>query len=135
VWAAADPSCLHRILCNLVGNAIKFTREGEVGVELSAEGDAAVVRVHDTGIGIDTRFLPHLFEDFKQESTGWGRHHEGTGLGLAITKRLVELMGGTIAVESAKDAGSTFTVRLPRLEPPLTEEMEVWPSERVEADA
>jgi len=135
VWAAADPSCLHRILCNLVGNAIKFTREGEVEVKLSAEGDAAVLRVRDTGIGIDTRFLPHLFEDFKQESTGWGRHHEGTGLGLAITKRLVELMGGSIAVESAKEVGTTFTVRLPRLDAPLPEEMEAWPSQQVEADA
>jgi signal transduction histidine kinase len=135
VWASVDPSCLHRILCNLVGNAIKFTREGEVSVELSAEGDDAVVRVRDTGIGIDTRFLPHLFEDFKQESTGWGRNHEGTGLGLAITKRLVELMSGTIEVESAKDVGTTFTVRLPRLEAPLPEELEAWPSERVEADA
>jgi PAS domain S-box-containing protein len=116
VWAAADPSCIHRILYNLVGNAIKFTREGEVNVELGAEGGEAVVRVRDTGIGIDPRFLPHLFDDFKQESTGVGRSHEGTGLGLAITKRLVELMGGSVRAESAKGVGTTFTVRLPRYE-------------------
>jgi PAS domain S-box-containing protein len=120
VWAAVDPSCLHRILYNLIGNAIKFTAEGGVTVELEADGADAVLRVRDTGIGIAPRFLPHLFEHFKQESTGFDRSHEGTGLGLAITKRLVELTGGTIAVESVKGQGSTFTVRLPRFEaPPL----------------
>jgi PAS domain S-box-containing protein len=121
VWAAVDPSCLHRILYNLIGNAIKFTKKGGVTVELDAEGDEAVLRVRDTGIGIDARFLPQLFEEFKQESTGFDRSHEGTGLGLAITKRLVELMRGRIEVESTKGGGSTFTVRLPRYEVPLVE--------------
>ncbi|MEP0548581.1 MAG: ATP-binding protein [Rhodothermales bacterium] len=118
VWAAADPGCLHRILNNLVGNAIKFTRTGGVTVEVDAEGGLAVLRVRDTGIGVDEGFLPYLFENFKQESTGFDRSHEGTGLGLAITKQLVDLMGGAIEVESAKGAGSTFTVRLPRVEAP-----------------
>jgi signal transduction histidine kinase len=71
------------------------------------------IKVIDTGIGISENFLPYLFDEFKQESVGWGRNYEGTGLGLTITKRLVELMGGSIQVESIKGAGSTFTVCLP----------------------
>ncbi len=114
VWASADPDCLHRVCVNLIGNAIKFTKEGEVVAEIDVEPDAAVLRVRDTGIGISEDFLPYLFDNFKQESTGMERSHEGTGLGLSITKRLVELMGGTIEVESTKGIGSTFTVRLPR---------------------
>ena len=118
VWAAADPGCLHRILNNLIGNAIKFTRAGSVTVEIDATPSEAVLCVRDTGIGVDEDFLPYLFENFKQESTGFDRSHEGTGLGLAITKQLVDLMGGTIQVESAKGVGSTFTVRLPRTDAP-----------------
>ncbi|MEM1042694.1 MAG: ATP-binding protein [Bacteroidota bacterium] len=116
VWASADPDCLHRICVNLIGNAIKFTKQGEVVAEVDDEPDAAVLRVSDTGIGISEAFLPQLFDSFKQESTGMERSHEGTGLGLAITKRLVDLMGGTIEVQSAKGTGSTFTVRLPHLD-------------------
>ena len=128
VWAAADPDCLHRICVNLIGNAIKFTRRGEVIAEVDAEPDAAVLRVHDTGIGIGEDFLPDLFDSFKQESTGMERSHEGSGLGLSITKRLVELMDGTIEVESTQGVGTTFTVRLPRVvrqvQPVHTEELE-----------
>ena len=118
VWAAADPGCLHRILNNLVGNAIKFTRKGGVTVEIDAAGEQAILRVRDTGIGVEESFLPYLFENFKQESTGFDRSHEGTGLGLAITKQLVDLMDGTVEVESVKGVGSTFTVRLPRTDAP-----------------
>ncbi len=118
VWAAADPGCLHRILNNLIGNAIKFTRKGSVTVEIDAEGGAAVLRVRDTGIGMREEFLPYLFDNFKQESTGFSRSHEGTGLGLAITKQLVDLMEGTVEVESTKGVGSVFTVRLPRVSAP-----------------
>ena len=125
VWAAADPGCLHRILNNLIGNAIKFTREGGVTVEVDAADGQAVLRVRDTGIGVDESFLPYLFENFKQESTGFDRSHEGTGLGLAITKQLVELMDGTVEVESAKGVGSTFTVRLPQTDVPPPAELRV----------
>ena len=118
VWAAADPGFLHRILNNLIGNAIKFTNEGGVTVEIDAEGETAVLRVRDTGVGISDGFLPQLFDDFKQESTGIQRAYEGTGLGLAITQKLVALMEGQIDVESVKNVGSTFTVRLPRYSTP-----------------
>ncbi len=113
VRAAADPDCLHRICVNLIGNAIKFTQRGEVVAEIDAEAGAAVLRVRDTGIGIGEDFLPELFDSFKQESTGMQRSHEGSGLGLSITKRLVELMDGTVEVESTRGVGSVFTVRLP----------------------
>jgi CheY-like chemotaxis protein len=100
-------------LQNLIGNAIKFTDSGGVRVRVSAEHPNIRVDVMDTGTGIDAAFLPHLFQEFKQESTGLARSHEGTGLGLTITKRLVDLMDGTIEVESTKGEGSCFTVRLP----------------------
>ena len=111
--AQTDAAMLYRVLTNLVGNAVKFTERGEVVVGVEREGDAVVLRVRDTGMGIDPAFLDQLFEAFRQESGGFSRRHEGSGLGLAITRRLVAMMGGTIGVESAKDVGSVFTVRLP----------------------
>lgn len=115
LWATMDPSALHRIVVNLVGNAIKFTpSEGYVTVQLQATGEHVVIEVEDTGIGIDESFLPHLFEAFKQESVGRSRAHEGSGLGLAITHQLVKLMEGDIQVDSEKGKGTCFTVRLPR---------------------
>ncbi len=115
VYAQIDRSCLHRILNNLLGNAVKFTREGAVSVEIEATADDAIITVRDTGVGISKQFLPHLFDDFKQESTGLKRSHEGSGLGLAITKKLVEMMGGKISVESIKGIGSAFSVTFPRV--------------------
>ena len=115
VVAPLDAACLNRILHNLVGNAIKFTEVGRVVVTVRPSGDRVHIRVTDTGIGIDAEFVPHLFEEFKQESTGQGRSHEGSGLGLAITRKLVELMGGSISVESEKGQGSTFTIWFPRI--------------------
>jgi PAS domain S-box-containing protein len=111
--ARLDTACLDRILNNLVGNAIKFTHEGEVRVSVHASGEQVHIAVSDTGEGIDPDFVPHLFDEFKQESSGLRRQHEGSGLGLTITRRLVELMGGAIDVQSEKGRGSTFTVTFP----------------------
>ncbi len=113
VVAHLDKTALDRILNNLVGNALKFTEEGGVRVSAVREGGAAVLRVEDTGVGITEEFLPHIFEEFKQESAGLARSYEGSGLGLAITKRLVEHMGGAIAVESEKGRGATFIITFP----------------------
>jgi PAS domain S-box-containing protein len=113
VYAYLDRVCLTRVLNNLIGNAIKFTRDGGVTVRLTNDDGHIYISVKDTGIGIAEGFLNDLFEDFKQESMGDSRLHEGSGLGLAITKRLVELMGGRITVESEKNRGSEFTVKLP----------------------
>ena len=113
VHLQADPRVLHRVLTNLVANAIKFTEEGTIWVEVARTDDEAVLKVSDTGIGISEDFLDHIFDEFRQESEGLTRAHEGSGLGLTITQRLVELMGGSIEAESTKGEGSTFTVRLP----------------------
>ena len=112
-----DRHFLEQILDNLIGNAIKFTEEGEVRVGVEQEGDRVCIRVADTGIGIDEAFMPHLFEEFKQESSGLSRSHEGSGLGLSITAHLVGLMDGAIDVESTKGRGSVFTVSFPIHQP------------------
>ena len=114
VHAVTDVAFLHRILSNLIGNAVKFTEEGEVTVALKAEARRFHLGVTDTGAGIDPAFMPYLFDEFRQESAGLTRSHEGAGLGLAITHRLVDALGGTIDVQSRKGRGSRFTVSLPR---------------------
>ncbi|RMH68481.1 MAG: PAS domain S-box protein [Bacteroidetes bacterium] len=112
VDVSLDPDAVHRVLANLLSNALKFTRQGEVRVRIRAEDDRVHLEVRDTGIGISEAFLPSLFEEFRQEPEARGE--VGSGLGLSITRRLVQLMGGTIDVESRKGEGSTFTVRFPR---------------------
>ena len=109
-----DRSAVDRILSNLISNAVKFTEAGSITVAVEPEDKHVLIRVSDTGIGISEEFLPHLFEDFRQESTGNNRKHRGSGLGMAITKRLVKMLRGTIEVDSKTGQGSTFTVRLPR---------------------
>ncbi len=110
----ADERKFKQVMFNLLSNAIKFTPDGgRISVTASRSGDAVVVAVADTGIGIDEKDWPLIFEEFRQISDGSSRAHEGTGLGLALTKRLVELHGGSIRVESAVGAGSTFAFTLP----------------------
>ena len=111
--AVLDRAALHRVLNNLVGNALKFTDAGRVTVRVEERGGAVRVAVADTGRGIDPAFVPRLFDEFRQESEGLDRAHEGNGLGLTITKRLVDLMGGAVEVESEVGVGTTFTVSLP----------------------
>ena len=108
-----DPVRFHQVVLNLVGNAVKFTESGEVvlrcALEPSDEGTVAVrVAVTDTGIGIAADVLPFLFDPFRQADQSTTRRFGGTGLGLTISKQLVELMGGTIGVESEPGRGSTF---------------------------
>jgi PAS domain S-box-containing protein len=107
----ADPLKLKQVLYNLLSNAIKFTDTGgRVTVEARLNRETVVIRVSDTGIGIAPEDLATLFEEFRQVDSSLTRKHEGTGLGLALTKRLVELHGGEISVESELGKGSTFTV-------------------------
>jgi PAS domain S-box-containing protein len=109
----SDQRRTEQILLNLLGNAVKFTDHGEVVVQCRLDHEWVVTTIRDTGIGIDPKHHESIFEPFRQADTGLARKREGTGLGLSICKRLVDLLGGYISVESALDQGSTFTVRLP----------------------
>jgi PAS domain S-box-containing protein len=112
--ASVDRGALQRVATNLIGNAVKFTRAGgRVSVRLRAEDEDFVLQVEDTGVGIGEEFAQKMFDAFQQESSGTDREFEGSGLGLTITQRLVEAMGGDIAVDSVKGEGTTMTVRLP----------------------
>jgi PAS domain S-box-containing protein len=115
---AADPERLLQILLNLVGNAVKFTSQGSVRSSVRAHAGGIEIKVTDTGIGIAPEALPHIFDVFQQADSGMSRKFGGSGLGLAIAKRLVELHGGTITVESTEGVSSTFTVWLPEFSEP-----------------
>jgi hypothetical protein len=120
--AVGDARRAEQVLLNLLANAVKFTEHGSVTLAAetveaaeAADGGAAVrLRVIDTGSGIRAEDLPRLFRPFEQLEAGIGRAHEGTGLGLAISRRLAELMGGRIDVQSRWQQGSEFTFTLPR---------------------
>jgi two-component system sensor histidine kinase ChiS len=109
----ADEARVQQILFNLIGNSIKFTQKGSVTVSASTESDMAVVTVSDTGEGISTEYHDKIFESFTQGDSSISRRHGGSGLGLAITRKLVELHGGSIRVDSAVTNGASFTFTLP----------------------
>jgi len=107
-----DQRMLNQIVVNLVSNAIKFTPQGNVRVIARKNGSDILIAVEDTGIGIPPEDLPFVFEEFYRSSRP-GHKTTGTGLGLAISKRLAELLGGEITVQSKENFGSTFTLVLP----------------------
>jgi signal transduction histidine kinase len=116
-----DPGRIKQVLYNLISNAIKFTpRGGVVRLIARASERHIIVRVSDTGVGIAREDLPRLFREFEQLPQPGGVRPEGTGLGLALTRRLVELHGGKVAVESELGKGSTFSVHLPLKSPDET---------------
>jgi signal transduction histidine kinase len=123
--AHGDARRVSQVLLNLVGNAIKFTDAGEVEIGAAAEGRQFVLTVRDTGPGIADADQERIFGEFQQIENTDTRKKGGTGLGLAISKRMVEMQGGMISVESALGRGSIFRVVLPvHVEPALEEAAE-----------
>jgi two-component system, sensor histidine kinase and response regulator len=120
-WLRGDPTRLRQALLNFAGNAVKFTAHGSIALHarlVADDGDRLLLRfeVEDTGIGIDPEVLPRLFEEFEQADVSSTRKFGGTGLGLAITRRLAQLMGGEVGVDSTPGKGSLFwfTARVTR---------------------
>ena len=116
-WLLGDELRLSQIMINFLSNAVKFTEQGEIVVTIRQmmlrEGNVdLLLRVHDTGQGMDPNFVYRIFRPFEQESIETGKKYGGTGLGMAITDQLVHLMGGQIVVESMPGKGSDFTVYL-----------------------
>ena len=109
-----DQRRLEQILVNLLNNAVKFTETGYVRLSCRTDAENSVMVVSDTGIGIQRKDLPALFQPFRQIDAGTTRKHEGSGLGLSICKKLMDIIGGTIEVESQWGKGSRFTVRIPK---------------------
>lgn len=108
-----DPERFDKVIYNLLSNAMKFTDNGgAIAIKVEPAGDHVRIQIKDTGIGIRTEQIPHLFERFRQAEGSVNRSYEGSGLGLALVKELVELHGGQISVESIYGAGTTFTVWL-----------------------
>lgn len=128
-YVLADAVRIREVLVNILGNAVKFTDDGgSIIFEMNYhpwEDDKHIVvcyRISDTGVGMSEEFVEHIFDEFSQEENSARTQYKGTGLGMAITKRYVDLMGGTISVESKKNEGSTFTIEIPF---ELTDESEV----------
>ncbi len=127
-FVLVDEVRLREVLVNILGNAVKFTEDGgaiaffaDCARKAGSSAIAVTFTVADTGIGMSEEFQKHMFEAFAQERVDARTNYEGTGLGLPISKRYVEMMGGTIAVRSAKGAGTTFAIEIPMEEAPAAE--------------
>lgn len=114
VTITTDQRRIEQVILNLLNNAVKFTEKGHAAISCRNENDHLLLSFSDTGIGIQQNDLPNLFQPFRQIDTGLARKREGTGLGLSICKKILDMMGGSIEVESLWGKGSKFTVRLPR---------------------
>lgn len=131
-----DRAKLERVVINLVGNAIKFTKKGSVTLALESRGGTVRLAVRDTGIGIGSDEKELIFERFRRgrQTDDSRKSYSGTGLGLAISRRLTELLGGRIEVESVLGAGSTFTVALPHFLDLATAKQTLQPDEDEDAE-
>ena len=117
VMVEANETRLKQVVVNLIDNAIKYTPEGgKITVQVRAEGNEAILEVIDNGIGIAETALPHVFKRFYRSEQVQARRARGTGLGLSMVQSILEAHGGSVSVESRENEGSTFRVRLPRLD-------------------
>jgi signal transduction histidine kinase len=118
-----DRTKLKQVLLNLLSNAIKFTQHGSVTITVvpRPERDGLRITVEDTGIGIPAEHIDAIFDDFRQLDQSHTREYGGTGLGLSITKKLLTLLGGTVAVRSEQGEGTSFTIDLPAAVEPARE--------------
>lgn len=108
-----DKRFLEMILNNIISNAIKYTEEGEIHLQVDREDEKLLLKIEDTGVGMSEEFMTKIFQPFEQESTGNDRLFDGTGIGLSITKNLIDLLGGTIDVQSMKNTGTMITIKIP----------------------
>jgi len=120
LWVLTDRTLLERILRNLIANAVRYTDEGEVVVQVRQDGSRAVIAVADTGPGISPDDQAFIFEEFRKLDNADRDPRKGLGLGLAIVKRAADLLATSVEVDSVPSAGTTFRVALPRLESPVT---------------
>ena len=111
----ADNAKLMRVFHILVDNAIKYTNEGFVTIQskYDQQSNSVFIKIKDTGVGMEDAYQHHLFEAFRQESSGYGRSYQGAGLGLPLAKRLLDLMHGEIQIDSKRNVGTTVTISLP----------------------
>ncbi|GAA0453640.1 ATP-binding protein [Alkalibacillus silvisoli] len=123
----ADPNRLQQILYNLVGNAIKYTEEGQITISVYEAEEGVTICVSDTGSGISSEQMDYIFNPFRRADVSPSKSHSGTGIGLSITKRLVDLHEGTMSVDSKLKQGSNFYVTLPVPEKRQSEEVSSSP--------
>jgi diguanylate cyclase (GGDEF)-like protein len=119
-----DPQMMEKVLVNLISNALKFTPDGgwvTLQISETKDGEYALISVKDSGIGISTNDLPHIFNRFHQADATMTRNHEGTGIGLSLVQEFIKLHGGTITVDSTINKGSEFKVMLPKHDAPMQE--------------
>ena len=122
IWLLADAARLEQVVVNLLTNAAKYMDpDGHIWLTVEQEGEEAVMRVRDTGVGIAPEILPRVFDLFTQSEQSLARSQGGLGIGLALVQRLVEMHGGTVAASSVVGQGSEFVVRLPVVSPPQSQ--------------
>lgn len=123
-YAHIDPDRLSEVINNLIDNAIKYTQAGKVIVDITAEPDAIIITVKDSGVGIAKEDIPHLFQKFYRADNSYTREVGGTGLGLYISRKIMEQSNGHIWLESELGKGSTFFVQIPRIDADTAQKMQ-----------
>jgi len=127
-----DEYTISQALTNLLENAIKYTHKGSVKVSLSRKNKQYILSISDTGIGIDKKYMPQLFEPFTQESEGYTKEFQGVGLGMTLTKKYLDMNDIPIEVQSTKGKGTSFTLIFPETSAPIQLDKEIQPEPAIE---